>query len=280
MKRLNEEIVHDIQCGISVNENLALLYEQNRPIWAQIVRGVYSGEQDREDGMQEAYFALSLAVDRYDAEKGYKFITFLSAVARGYLIRRRFQMGDRGGISYGENELANKIRKFEARYYAERGSSPAAETVQKYFGITSGAYINAKKAELFHARESIDRDIAIGKNADRVSLAEILPGNTNLENKILDEVERQEIKRLLSDAFDALSSDERTIIELRYYKGFTMEKCGAVCGLSAIGARTRCESALRKLRRSVPLRRYAEAAGYVRHHERSCARRANKAFHE
>lgn len=66
----NEELVDLIQAGDHVQDNMGLLYQQNR----RFITGIalpFSSSVELDDLMQEAYFGLEKAVSKYDPTLGY-----------------------------------------------------------------------------------------------------------------------------------------------------------------------------------------------------------------
>ena len=82
----NETLVERIRGGYSVSENMQLLYENNLPLIKRIIR-LYTAYEPMEDLLQEAFFGLWTAVQRYESSKEVQFMTYaqywiLSAVRR------------------------------------------------------------------------------------------------------------------------------------------------------------------------------------------------------
>lgn len=83
----NEGIVEKIQSG--KRELMAELYEQNRHFIFALVKRNGIQPDLFEDAMQDAYFGLDAVVNGFDANKGYKFLTYAKnhiqvAIKRGY----------------------------------------------------------------------------------------------------------------------------------------------------------------------------------------------------
>ena len=72
----NEEIVVQIQQGVNVSENTLKLYQNNLPIIKMIIRP-YTEYEEEADLLQESYFSLVKAIEKFDASMGYKFTTYL-----------------------------------------------------------------------------------------------------------------------------------------------------------------------------------------------------------
>ena len=83
----NEELVKQIQKGINPNDNLGLLFQQNKGLIKQIIRKysyVYQVKNTRksapiieyQDLLNEAYFGLYEAAQRYEDTAGVKFMSY------------------------------------------------------------------------------------------------------------------------------------------------------------------------------------------------------------
>src|SRR5690554_1151309 len=71
----NEELVEQIQRGINQSDNIEQLYQQNRGYIFTIAKR-YAHVCDTEDLMQEAYFGLYEAVQRYENSAGVLFMSY------------------------------------------------------------------------------------------------------------------------------------------------------------------------------------------------------------
>lgn len=81
----NEELVIRIKAGIDTGMNMLQLYEQTRLFICGIAKR-YKGLAEFDDLQQEGYLALYDAIDGFQPEKGYKFLTYA-----GYWIAQRIQ---------------------------------------------------------------------------------------------------------------------------------------------------------------------------------------------
>lgn len=262
MEKTNEELVKEIQQGRDVPGNLGALYEQNRPLIEKAVRRIYSNYHDIQDGQQDAFIGLSIAADKYREEQGYKFTTYLTAVIKGYLLREKYRAENHAGVSFRDNQTIRQYRKLVSDFQKENGKKPTGKEVCLLMGLSTRAYRRMIEAERFLSIQSIDAAAAADEDGDSIPLADLLQSGVDVEAEILDGVEREEIRAALSDAMQALTLEERTVVQQLYLYGATIEDSGRACGLSATRARTRRDSALHKMRRSPRLQRCATAAGY------------------
>jgi RNA polymerase primary sigma factor len=71
----NEELVIRIKAGIDPAENMLALYNQVKA-FIHKVAWKYQGQEEMEDLEQEGYLALYDAIEGYDPDTGYKFLTY------------------------------------------------------------------------------------------------------------------------------------------------------------------------------------------------------------
>lgn len=71
----NEQIVSQVKKGISVTENMQLLYEKNLSLIKKFIRP-YIHYESEEDLLQEAYFGLWEAVQHYESSEKVLFMTY------------------------------------------------------------------------------------------------------------------------------------------------------------------------------------------------------------
>ena len=81
----NEQIVGQIQTGENEQENMILLWQQNRNFITMIARK-YSSCAEMEDLEQEGYIALCNAVQGYKHEQGMSFINYAA-----FYMHRQFE---------------------------------------------------------------------------------------------------------------------------------------------------------------------------------------------
>ena len=81
----NEQIVSQVKKGISVTENMQLLYEKNLPLIKKFIHP-YIHYESEEDLLQEAYFGLWEAVQHYESSGKVLFMTYAQ-----YWVRQNVQ---------------------------------------------------------------------------------------------------------------------------------------------------------------------------------------------
>ena len=122
----NEELVALIQAGDHVQDNMGLLYQQNR----RFITGIalpFSSSVELDDLMQEAYFGLEKAVSKYDPTLGYAFLTYAENHIRLSIQRYCQNCGRLKRVPVHVLEQISKYQKFRSDFQAVVGDEPTDE---------------------------------------------------------------------------------------------------------------------------------------------------------
>lgn len=126
----NEEIVTAIQDG--KYELMAELYQRNRHFIRLLIQrlGIEQAEDIR-DAMQDAYFGLYEAVQGFDSDKGYKFMTYAK-----YHIQSAIQRGHNSVLNIPEYvyTAARKIKRMRDKLTQELNRMPTTAELSEYTG--------------------------------------------------------------------------------------------------------------------------------------------------
>lgn len=119
----NEQLVDQIRNGISVTENMRILYETNLLLITKIVMP-YCLYESLEDLQQEAYFGLWQAIQHYESSQNVLFMTYA-----GYWIRQaiRKYIADNGSVIRIPINIKNKVIRYKRAIddlTKEKGSRP------------------------------------------------------------------------------------------------------------------------------------------------------------
>lgn len=244
----NKELVNQIQKGINPRDNMEQLYRQNKGYIFKIARR-YTYVDDIEELMQEAYFGLYEAVQRYEDTAGVLFMSYASFWIKQAITR---YLEDNGRTVRITNAMYNKIMRYKrlvSAYEMELGRKPTNGELRMHLGVSQKVLEGIKKAyHEFYSMGSLDIVIP-GVDGD-MQLSEIIADpDTDIENSVIDEmIEKSKRTELWQIVKDNVTPEQNTVIAARYQKSMTLDATGQLIGKSRERVRNLEAQALRKLR--------------------------------
>ena len=159
------------------------------------------------------------AVQGFDPGFGTQFSTYAVPKIAGEI--RRFLRDDGPvKVSRGMKERAGLIRAAQVRLEERLGREPTLSQLAEETGL--------EPEEVAAAQLSAEPVLSLqGETGESGLILEGLLGDDGLEEKT---VERLALER----ALELLPQRERTVIQLRYYKGLTQSQCARVIGVSQV----------------------------------------------
>lgn len=241
----NEYLVDQIQRGIDVQANYEKLWLQNRPMIARTINQ-FSGLEDPDDLMQEAFLCMISAASSYDPEAGCKFLTYCIPCIRGGIMRYLEEAGRLNRIPSYMVQLIGKYKRFTRKYVAEHGEKPSAEMVQNALQITPEQLETIKSTIIASSIKSLSE--AVSDEENDITLGDTIADPVNdIENKIEAIFEEQRSEAIRS-ALNDLQQEQKNIIVYHYFQDMTYAECGEVVGASASRVRKMEHDALVRLR--------------------------------
>lgn len=217
----NEDLVILIQDGINVNENLQLLFALNIGyIYNIVIVEKYSSSCEPQDLMQEAYLGLSKAVQRFDIEQGYKFMTYAIHWIKTYVQRYVQNFGKAKRIPIPTQVLISKYHKFKKDYYNEHQESPSDDVIAKGLEISNQRLQALEKC--IYESKSLSIDTIIPGTED-LTIGESVADEFNLEESVLDDVCTQQDKDTLWGCVGELNTRCQNIIKNHYQGDMTLQ---------------------------------------------------------
>lgn len=250
----NEILVKRIQQGENVNDNMMQLYNQNKGILYKSLRHYkgYDNIIDKNDLMQEAYIYLYDAVSRYNANKGIKFITYLTNSMKWKVGR---DMRNKRIIRIPEhlNESIVKYMNFREKYIKEYSKTPTDKEVIDELKMPKKRLQSIKKAVKILDVESMERQIA-----EDLTISDMIRDHNNAIQNIEDNYDRE----ILSSKFwkeinEILTESQIQILELRYVNNWTLQRCSEYLGISKQAVNESERNSFRKIRGNYKILRLA-----------------------
>lgn len=242
MNARQNEIIEKIREGTASPDDTAELYKSIRGFCVKVAKRYESllrtsGEMD--DLLQEAYLATVEAAKAYDPEAGASFLSWLS-----FYLNRYYEnyCGQQTGGSAGTVQRARRIRRWEVRFMAELNRAPTDEEICRHFQITQETLriLRQRGKEI-----SIDAPVA---GADELTVGDTIPDKNDLEEMVLDRIQRTEVREILRGYISDLPADQRAAVIKFYLIGNTDERGAAAMDLTENKFRSLRLAGLKQLR--------------------------------
>lgn len=205
-----------------IEENIGLVHSVAKRFKG---RGV-----DYEDLFQSGCIGLIKAVDHFDEEKGFQFSTYAVPVIMGE-IKRVFRDG--GAIKVGRSlkEKSLRAQVLRDRFLKKELREPTVSELADMLGCDVNE--TAEILNVIHPMLSINQ---FGED-----------GSADFDIPV-DDSENLFDRLSLSQIIDTLDSDEKKLIEYRFYKGQTQSVTANSLGISQVQVSRKEKAVLRKLR--------------------------------
>ena len=194
-----------------------------------------------EDLVSYGIFGLIDAIDKFDCLKDVKFETYASLRIRGAILDqiRKMDWIPRT-IRQKQKQIDAVIRKIET----ETGRSATDEEIAQGLGITGDEYVDwqsqMKITGLVSLNEYIEQGSEISQDGGQHTAARFVSPEEN--------VEKQELVRVLGEALELLTEKEKKVITLYYYEDLTLKEISNVLGVSESRISQLHTRALQKMR--------------------------------
>ena len=209
----------------------------------QIVARRFSGRGvDYDDLYQVASLALFKAVDRYEPDKGVKFVSFVTPTMAGevknyFRDRSRAIRLPRKGV-----ELAQALKLTRSSLEQELGRSPKLDELAQAMNLSEDEVVEA--LELSNAMSVSSLDAQIAEDEENAPLSRFLgfddPGFASFEQS-----------DMLQRAMCALDERQQTVIQARFFENRSQRDLAAELGVSQMTVSRIERQALEKLREQI-----------------------------
>lgn len=208
----NEQLVARIQAGEDEAGNMLTLWQQNKGFIAMFARK-YSSQAEFDDLMQEGYIGLCKAVQSYDPERGFSFISYAAFPIRqtmqNYIINCCRTIRIRAEVDkelYEYKKFLNEFRK----YY---GKEPSELEIRAFLRLDREDVERLRKIENTRQIGSLDAPVT---GAEDVTLSELVASDQDLEEEVIERLDREQAYKSLWESVDALPENEKAVIRMRY----------------------------------------------------------------
>lgn len=255
----NEELVALIQAGVDVQENMGQLYQQNRNFIVGIALP-YSKSCELDDLMQEAYFGLEKAAKKFDADMGFKFLTYASSYITQAISRYCQDNGNLKRIPVHVLERISKYQRFRDDYRMSVGKEPSDEQYCNFLGIGK-PQLKELRSFMFEQTAYSFEDIAPG--TDDLTLGESIPDDFDLEGSVVGSISEEHAGTLIEEAVSALPNARAAeVIRGCFWENKSLREVGERLSISPERVRQIQYKALKRLKIDRRIKEAAEIYGY------------------
>ncbi len=219
-------------------EAKTLLLTQNTPLIKSIVKRYIGKSIEYNDLMQIAGMGLLKAVSNFSLDYEVRFSTYAVPMIVGEI--KRF-IRDDGYIKVSRSikTLSMKISRFIDEYKHEKQTEPSLEEIAEKF--------ECDKSEVVFVMDSAKMPLSLYDKADNTDdksqcLMDKIPSD-NKEEDVIDKV-------ILKSVIKELSTKEKKIIILRYFRDFTQGDIAKLLGVSQVHVSRLENKILQKIRQN------------------------------
>lgn len=186
-----------------------------------------------DDMVQEGSVGLIRAAEKFDASRGFKFSTYATWWIRAYVMRSITTQSRSIKVPSTVVDEYARIRKQYAILQENGMFKPTEEEVAHELGITAAKLRFVVKV-VTQVPTSLDLSLdPDGGSANSRSLGEIVEGADNVEERLVEDIQRKELDTALRNCLRPL---ERAVIRLRFGlddgQPRTLRETGELLGLS------------------------------------------------
>jgi len=212
-----------------------LIVENAGLIWS-IARRFFGRGADPDDLYQLGCVGFLKAVEGFDESYGTQFSTYAVPKIAGEI--RRF-LRDDGAVKVSRSikERSAAIKAARERLTGALGREPTVSELSGTLGLSPEEIASAETAT--SAAESIQRETG----EDGLTLEAVLTSGDD-EEKLIERI-------ALREAVRKLGARERTVIDLRFYRGLTQDKAARILGVSQVQVSRLEKKALLELRKYI-----------------------------
>ena len=231
MNAAMEQLLRQSQQG-DLDAREQLIVENSGLVWS-IAKRYFGRGVDPDDLYQLGCLGLLKAIDGFDLEFGTEFSTYAVPKISGEI--RRF-LRDDGSVKVSRSikERSSSIKMARQKLVGTLGREPTLSELSEVLQLTVQEIAAAETATA--CTESIQKE----NGEDGFTLEDILSDGFQ-EERMIERIS-------LREAIACLPQREKTVIDLRYYRGLTQDKAAKIMGVSQVQVSRIEKKALQVLR--------------------------------
>ncbi len=195
-----------------------------------------------EDLVSYGIFGLIDAIDKFDLGKEVKFETYASLRIRGTILDqiRKMDWIPRT-VRQKQKKIDEAIKQIEMR----TGKTAQDEEVAQELGLTGDELLN------WQSQLKVTNVVSLNEYLEQGSEPVMDARNNSHFAQPEDNIEEEELKKVLSDALDLLTEKEKKVILLYYYEDLTLKEISNILEVSESRVSQLHTKALSKMRKKM-----------------------------
>ena len=207
--------------------------------------GMYLGHTvELEDMVSYGIFGLIDAIDKFDMLKEVKFETYASLRIRGAILDQIRKMD---WIPRTIRQKQKKIDSVIKEIELQKGTVATEEEIAEGLGISEDEYLNwqsqMKIINVVSLNEYMEQGCEVPQNPAMHTQSRFDSPEENLE--------KEELKKVLGESLSTLTEKERRVIELYYYEELTLKEISYVLEVSESRVSQLHTKALHKMKKTM-----------------------------
>ena len=206
-----------------LREQLIIEYSQLVKLVAGRLSMYLGHNVEYDDLVSYGIFGLIDAIDKFDADKNVKFETYASLRIRGAILDQIRKMD---WIPRTVRQRQRKLDEAVKQIEAQTGKTASDDEIAQVLGISSDELLNwqsqLKVSNLVSMTE-------FEENGTEPAMDTTYNSHFTQPEEV---VEKEELKKTLVEALDALTEKERRVIELYYYEEMTLKEISKILEVS------------------------------------------------
>ena len=240
----NEQLVEQIRNGYSVTDNIELLYQNNLKLIRCFIRP-YTAYEQEEDLLQQAYFGLWEAAQRYESDRYVKFMTYAERWIKQSVYRYIEDCGSLIRVPVNEYAKIVRYKKSIARLSKDLQRTPTDEEVAESMHLSMNDITKIKYN--MHDISSLDSPLS---EDPELTVVDSIQADIDVENDVIDKIYEEHSKNELWGIVERYTSTSGSnVITERYKHNKTYKQIADERGVTSGRVRQIEYDSLRKLRR-------------------------------
>lgn len=180
---------------------------------------------DINDLINDGVFGLMDAIEKYDGTRAVKFETYAVTRINGAILDALRTLD---WVPRTVRQRAREVDRAADELESKLGRAPSSEELAEHLGLTGEEFDDTLKRVRGTSIVSLEEMLPV-RGGDGITLAETLK---DLEGDVTRDLEHDEMRNELVHAVESLPPQERTVIELYYFRGQRLREIKGELGVS------------------------------------------------